>query len=106
MIDIIGVEAGTTGDMQVYDTNIEKAKNVLSIQLGALSYLELFGIDLRYFLSSEFEFQNTSFNSYLVQVLATNGINVTSITEVTQALYNTLGIEIGSQPTSTSLIAR
>lgn len=62
MIDI----AEFNGDLVLVDTNVGKAQNVLSIQLGSLYYAEDFGIDLAYFLSEEFEFTNDSFRSLLV----------------------------------------
>ena len=100
MIDIISTTDGL--DIGVYDTNTNKAANVLSVQLGALEYAPDLGIDLNYFLSEDFRFQNDSFKSYCVNILAQNGINVTEVLDVTQSLFsdfifNFTGIAIGKQ---------
>ena len=43
MIDIVSV----SDDIGLFDSQISKAKNVLSTQLGSLEYEQDFGIDLR-----------------------------------------------------------
>jgi len=100
MIDI--VEIGT--DIGTYDTNVMRAQNVLSVQLGSLSYAEDFGLDLRYFLSEEFEFQNEAFKSYLLQRLAEHSIDVSSIVETVNALYNDLVFNVSGRQDSTALV--
>lgn len=104
MIDIISTTDGL--DIGVYDTNTNKAANVLSVQLGALEYAPDLGIDLNYFLSEDFRFQNDSFKSYCVNILAQNGINVTEVLDVTQSLFSDFIFNISPQETTTGLIAR
>lgn len=104
MIDIVSVETGL--DLGVFDTEVERAKNVLSVQVGALTYLVDFGIDLKYFLSEDFAFENESFKSYCVQRLANYGINVTDVLEVFEALSSELIFNIGSNPSDGSLVVR
>lgn len=104
MIDIVSAEDGL--DLGIYNTQTTKAANVLSIQLGSLEYLPEFGIDLAYFLSENVEFQNQSFLSYLVQVLASNSINVSSVIDVVHKLYHEYLFEISGQNNNTGLIAR
>lgn len=104
MIDIVGV---TNGELQVLETDTQRAKNILSVQLGTLEYAPELGIDLKYFLSEKFSFQNESFSAYLVQRLADFGLNVTSVTSEIQALCTRLGFKIyDSSSGSDSLIAR
>lgn len=103
MIDIIG--AGSTG-LRVYDTQTSKAKNILSVQLGSLEYIPEFGIDLRYFLSEDVKFENESFKSYLVQRLASSGINVATVIETILPLYEKLTFNISPEENSTGLVAR
>lgn len=100
MIDISG--QGT--DIRLYDSQVPRATNILSVQLGALEYAQELGIDLKYFLSEDFEFENESFNAYLVEVLTRNGINVASVTEVINNLYEDLIFEITPQESSGSLM--
>lgn len=95
MIDIISAHSGL--DLGIFDTDVERAKNILSIQIDSLEFIPEFGIDLKYFLSPDFEFQNASFKSYLVQRLATYGVNVTSVLEEVEALSTQLIFNIGSQ---------
>lgn len=104
MIDIISAENGL--DLGIGDTQAPKAANILSVQLYSLEYLSGFGIDLKYFLSEEFDFQNSSFQAYLVEVLANSGINVEQVTEQVNALWSSFDFKISPESTSTGLIAR
>lgn len=103
MIDIIDFnEKG----MQLLDTQTEKAANILSVQLGALEYAQDLGIDLRYFMTEKTQFQNESFKAYLVQILASRGINVSSIQTVINALDTNFNIKLSPEENSTGMIAR
>lgn len=102
MIDIVSLGS----DIGLYDTQTSKAKNILSVQLGALEYAPDLGIDLEYFLSEDFRFQNESFKSYLIQRLANSGINVSSVIETIEALYTEYTFNLTAAETSGGLIAR
>lgn len=104
MIDIISAEDGQ--DIGLFDTQTSKAANILSIQLGALEYAADLGIDLKYFLSEDFKFENESFKAYLVETLANRGINVTSVDEILQNLYSDFIINLSPEETSSGLVAR
>lgn len=103
MIDIVGFD---TKGMNVYDTQTERAANILSVQLGSLEYAKDVGIDLRYFLTEKVEFQNDNFKGYIVQSLASRGINVASLQEVLKALSTDYNINLSPQDNSTGLISR
>jgi len=103
MIDI--VSAGPSG-METYNTQTERAANILSVQLGTLEYDQTLGIDLKYFLSEELRFQNESFKAYIVQVLATKGINVANLIETMDALYSTYSVYLTPDEQSGGMIAR
>jgi hypothetical protein len=103
MIDI--VDQGS-GGMDVLDTNVPRASNLLSVQLGRLEYLPEFGIDLRYFLQEGIHFQNESFKAYLVERLASRGINVSSVTESLESLYAQYTFNISPEENSDGLVAR
>ena len=94
MIDIVRVANGE--DLGLFNTDIERAKNILSVQIGELEYLPDFGIDLKYFLAEEFSFQNESFKSYLIQVLANYSVNVSSVIETVEALHRQFTFNIGN----------
>lgn len=102
MIDIIPTAPGL--DMGLYDTQTERAANILDTQLGALEYAPDFGVDLSYFLQTDFKFQNESFKSYCIQVLANEGINVSSVDEILASLYEVLGFNLAPAETTTGLI--
>lgn len=105
MKDIITLNTGQ--DMGLFDTQVPKATNILSVQLGALEYAQLLGIDLKYFLSEEFRFQNSSFKAYCIEVLANNSINVASVTEIVDNLFTTFDFNLKAPEESNSgLIAR
>ncbi len=96
----------TEKGMQTYNTQTHRAANVLSIQLGALEYLPDFGIDLNYFLTETTAFQDESFEAYLVQALASRGINVAAIETVLKALDVDYNIRLSPEENSTGLVVR
>ncbi len=103
MLDIVSAGGGL--DIGLYDTQTVRAANILSVQVGALEYSPLLGIDLAYFLSPDFKFQNASFKSYLVEVLANNSINVASLTEAIDNLFSIYGFNLSADQKS-GFIAR
>lgn len=103
MIDIISADSS---GMQVFDTQVYKGKNVLSVQLGSLEYAQLFGIDLRYFLTEGVKFQDASFKAYTIERLATAGINVTELIEVIESLDSIYKYTINPEENSTGMVAR
>ena len=104
MIDINYVAEGL--DLGAFDTQTFKAANILGVQLGSLDYAPDLGIDLKFFLSNDFEIQNDSFKAYCVQTLAKNGVNVKTVTETVQALMSTMEFNIAPLESGTGLIAR
>jgi hypothetical protein len=103
MIDIVSATEGL--DLGTFDTQTCKAANVLSVQLGDLEYAATLGIDLKYFLSEDFRFQNDSFKAYLVEVLANNRINVSSVIDTLQSLFAVYAFNLSAEEKS-GLIAR
>lgn len=103
MIDIVG--ASSSG-LEVYDTQVSKAANILSVQLGSLEYAPDLGIDLKYFLSEDLKFQNESFKAYLVERLANRGVNVASVIEVIENLFSQYTFNLSPEETNTGLVAR
>lgn len=104
MIDIISMENGK--DLGIQNSDAPRAANILSVQLGSLEYEPTLGIDLAYFLSEDFQFQNESFMSYLIEVLANNSLNVSSVIEVVKSLHTELTINLTPGNSSTGLLAR
>ncbi len=103
MIDIVSATDGL--DLGVFDTQTCRAANILSVQLGNLEYAKDLGIDLRYFLSEDFRFQNESFKAYLIQVLANKSINVASVIDIVDKLFTTYAFNLSADDKS-GFIAR
>lgn len=93
-------------DLGLYDTQTERAKNILSVQIGDLEYAQTLGIDLKYFLSEDFRFQNESFKAYLIQTLANYSINVASLIEAVNALSNKYTFNLTPAETDGGMVAR
>jgi hypothetical protein len=104
MIDITSFNE-TTNDLNMVDTQAPKAGNILSVQVGALEYAQDLGIDLAYFMDEKFRYQNESFISYIIEVLANRGVNVAEITQVINNLSRDLIINVSPDETSTALVA-
>lgn len=104
MTDIVSAETGL--DLGVFDTQTGRAANILSVQWGALEYAPELGIDLAFFLSEDFKFENDSFKAYLIEVLANRGINVSTLVETIESLWHDYTFNLSADQTSTALIAR
>lgn len=104
MIDIVSTTNGQ--DLGVLNTQTMRAKNILNVQVGSLEYAKDLGIDLKYFLSEDFKFENESFRAYLIEVLANRGVNTTEIQDVVFGLYNEFLINISPEENDSGLVAR
>lgn len=88
------------GDLKLYNSQVEKAKNVLSVQLGSLEYAKELGVDLKYFLDENFVFQNESFKAHMIERLSANRIDVTQVLELVETLYSQYVFSIGNEPSA------
>jgi hypothetical protein len=95
MIDIIELQDGE--DMIMRDSVVAKAGNVLSIQIGSLEYSSEFGVDLNYFMQSDFQFQNESFQAYCVTRLTESQVNVSDVITSVEALLEKYTYFVGEQ---------
>lgn len=91
-------------DLQLGPADLYRAANVLSIQIGSLEYEPDFGVDVKYFLESEFEIQTVSFQSYLVQRLLEHQIPVLTVVKVVEQFVQRLTFNIGDSSSGTELI--
>lgn len=93
------------GDLTIADTQVPKAANVLQVQLGGLEYAKDFGVDLKFFLDPDFQFQNASFKAYLIQRLSEHHINVNQVLEALETFFLKFTFHVGdSQGQSGGLI--
>jgi hypothetical protein len=104
MIDIVSLHDGL--DMGVFDTQTVRAENILSVQVLSLEYAQDLGIDLKFFLSEDFRFQNASFRSYLIEVLANRGINVASVINTVNNLFTQYTFNLTKEDSGSSLVTR
>jgi len=73
---------------------LQKAKNILSSQIGSLVYAPEFGIDYDLFFSSDYEIQNETFRAYAVSKLSENGINTQEILQQDSNLDQILNFKL------------
>lgn len=86
-----------SSDLAVIDAQTSKAQNVLQIQIGALEYAKDFGIDLAFFVDPDFQFQNESFKSYLIQRLSEHHVNVNEVIEDLSAFILNFTFVVGER---------
>lgn len=85
-------------DLQIVNSIAPKAGNVVNVQLGSLNFAVGFGVDLKYFVSSEFQFQAESFKAYLVQRLTEHQINVSQVISVLDGFTQVNTFKVGDIP--------
>lgn len=100
MIDVVEI----TTDMRFYDSQVPLAANIVSVQLGNLVYNPTFGVDMRYFLSEDFQFQNEAFKAYVLQRLSEHGVDVLSVTETVEALYANLSFNLSGKEENSGFV--
>ena len=93
MIDIVSLTDGF--DLGVADTITPKAGNLLGTQLGDLDYASTFGVDLAYYLTTNFKIQMETFKAYLVGQMIQNQINVNAVVETIDTFSETLTWDVG-----------
>lgn len=93
MIDITSI---TGGDLRIMEAQTPKAANVLSVQIGDLEYAPEFGIDIDFFIDENFQFQNESFKSYLIQRLSESQVNVNEVLETLTQFFLKFTFVVGN----------
>lgn len=94
MLDIVIV--ANEKDLGLQDSTLPKAANVCFVQLADLTYAPTFGIDKRYFLTQNIQFQFANFRAHVIERLTQSGVNVTEVVTLLQALYGRLSFGIGN----------
>lgn len=92
-------------DLQLADSIAPKAGNVVNVQLGSLRFAPDFGVDLKYFIASEFQFQAESFKAYLVQRLTQHQINVSKVVSLLDGFTQNNTFTVGEIPATTGGIS-
>jgi hypothetical protein len=91
-------------DIQIVNTDVYKADNLLKTQVGSLVYAMDFGIDLKYFLNPDFEIENNVFINYLQQRISEFSITIANLERVTENFTEKVSIKIDSNETAGNLI--
>ena len=86
-------------DLTVQIAQTSKAANVLQVQLGDLEYAQDFGVDVEFFIDEQFQFQNESFKSYLIQRLSESNINVNQVVEELEQFFLKFTFVVGETDT-------
>ena len=93
-----------SGDLTVFNSKIFKASNVLKVQLGDLFFQQNFGIDKKFFFSSEFVFQNESFKTHLVEKLSEWNVDSNISSDLARKFMRDIEIKINDNDESGRLI--
>jgi len=80
--------------LRTADTLVYKARNILSVQIGALAYAPDFGIDYDLFFGQDYKIQTETFKAYAISKLSENGINPLEVLTEEGALDAILNIQI------------
>lgn len=70
------------GDLQIANTDVFKAENILNIQIGTLYYAQTLGIDLARFIDPGIEIQPETFRAYTIQELTRQGVQLETVSTV------------------------
>lgn len=93
MLDIVSLEDGA--DLGIANSAVTRAASVLQVQIGSLEYAPKFGVDLKFFLDNDLQFQNESFRSYLIERLTHHQINASQVVETLDTLFETYTFYVG-----------
>lgn len=104
MLDIVSIEDGK--DLGIANSAAPRAANVASTQMGEKNFLApTFGVDLKYFLANDFQFQTISFQAYLVQRLVEHKISVGEVVSILEPLVERMTFPVGDAETSKGLVS-
>lgn len=74
------------GVLQRSDTDVYKARNILSVQKTNTYYRPDLGIDLRRFIDPDVKIQFETFRSYTLQEMVQQGVRIDAILEIQKDL--------------------
>ena len=102
MIDVQDI----TSDVNLLDTVIYQAENLLKTQAGFLAFAQDFGIDLDFFLMPNIEIAIEVFENYIQQELGARGIGIRDVQKVINTFRDKLNITLNNNTdvSNTSLI--
>lgn len=87
------------GILQRADTDVYKARNILSVQKTNTHYRPDLGIDLRRFIDPNVRIQFETFRSYTLQEMVQQGVRIDAVMEVQQNLDKELDYKVSKTET-------
>lgn len=87
------------GILQRADTDVYKARNILSVQKTNTHYRPDLGIDLRRFIDPNVRIQFETFRSYTLQEMVQQGVRIDAVMEVQQNLDKELNYNVSKTAT-------
>lgn len=87
------------GILQRADTDVYKARNILSVQKTNTHYRPDLGIDLRRFIDPTVRIQFETFRSYTLQEMVQQGVRIDAVMEVQQKLDKELDYKVSKTET-------
>ena len=104
MLDVRDPENGK--DLVIADEATWKARNVLTTQIGDKAFVpDNFGLDLNFFLTSNYDLAMASFQSYAVKRLIAHRVNVVEVITTIQTLTQKMAMQVGDQPQAEGFIS-
>lgn len=78
------------GDIDLLNTVVFRARNLLLTQLGELHFNTAWGIDLAYFFNPDVQIENVVFLNYLQQQITSKGMNITDLKAIVEQFYQNI----------------
>lgn len=95
----IDIYLDTNGVLQRSDTDVYKARNILSVQKTNTYYRPDLGIDLKRFIDPKVKIQFETFRSYTLQEMVQQGARIDAILEVQQDLDKKMDYNVSKTTT-------
>jgi hypothetical protein len=95
----IDIYLDTNGVLQRSDTDVYKARNILSVQKTNTHYRPDLGIDLKRFIDPKVKIQFETFRSYTLQEMVQQGARIDAILEVQQDLDKKMDYNVSKTTT-------
>lgn len=90
----IDIYLDTNGVLQRSDTDVYKARNILSVQKTNTHYRPDLGIDLKRFIDPKVKIQFETFRSYTLQEMVQQGARMDAVLEVQKNLDKELNYTV------------
>jgi hypothetical protein len=95
----IDIYLDTNGVLQRSDTDVYKARNILSVQKTNTHYRPDLGIDLKRFIDPKVKIQFETFRSYTLHEMVQQGARIDAILEVQQDLDKKMDYNVSKTTT-------